>query len=226
MNESPNAASPIHNVVAIDGPAASGKSSVSRRVANALGYAFVSSGLMYRAFTWVVCEAGIDPATDIDAVLKLLQETAIEPARRGNELLVLVNGFNPGRALTEDRVNRQVSNVAKIPAVRNALVAQQRACAEASDIVMEGRDIGSVVFPDTPYKFYLDASEDVRARRRSAQGLGDEIAERDRIDSTRKMSPLTIPDGAKVIDTSDLTLPQVVNAVLAELARMGLAPAS
>lgn len=211
--------SPSHHVIAIDGPAASGKSSVSRRVAQRLGYAFVSSGLMYRAFTWVVCEAGIDPENDTDGVLNLLKETTIEPARRENELYLLVNGNDPGKALTEERVNHCVSKVAKIPEVRSQLVAQQRACAACNDIVMEGRDIGSVVFPDTPHKFYLDASEAVRAQRRAAQGLGDEIAERDRIDSTRKVSPLTVADGATVIDTSDLDLNQVVDAVLQALGK-------
>ncbi len=214
--------SPSHCVVAIDGPAASGKSSVSRRVAQQLGYAFVSSGLMYRAFTWVVCEAGIDPSTDTEAVLSLLERTTITPARRDNELYLLVNGEDPGEALTADHVNGNVSNVAKIPEVRHALVSQQRACAETTDIVMEGRDIGSVVFPDTPYKFYLDASEEVRAQRRAAQGLGDEIAERDRIDSTRKVSPLVIADGAHVVDTSNMSLTEVVDAVLAALKNMGV----
>ncbi|MCH1503252.1 MAG: (d)CMP kinase [Verrucomicrobiales bacterium] len=215
-----------HHVVAIDGPAASGKSSVSRKVAEKLGYAFVSSGLMYRAFTWVVCEAGLDPEADPDAVVALLDKTKIEASRRDNELFLLVNGSDPGDALTSDYVNGNVSKVAKIPDVRKALVRQQRACAEAADIVMEGRDIGSVVFPDTPYKFYLDASEEVRARRRADQGLGDEIAERDRLDSTRKVSPLKVADGATKIDTSDLTLPQVVEALLGQLSEQGVTPSS
>jgi len=141
-------------------------------------------------------------------------------------LFLLVNGSDPGDALTSDYVNGNVSKVAKIPDVRKALVRQQRACAEAADIVMEGRDIGSVVFPDTPYKFYLDASEEVRARRRAAQGLGDEIAERDRLDSTRKVSPLKVADGATKIDTSDLTLPQVVEALLGQLSEQGVTPSS
>ena len=211
-----------HRVIAVDGPAASGKSSVSRRVARKLGFAFVSSGLMYRAFTWVVCQAGIDPVQEIDAVVSLLHQTEFQPARKGNELLVLVNGFNPGRALTEDRINGQVSNVAKIFEVREALVARQRACAETSDIVMEGRDIGSVVFPDAPYKFYLDATEEVRAQRRAGQGSGDAIGERDRIDSTRELSPLKVAAGAIVIDTSTLSLPSVVRSIMGHLASVGL----
>lgn len=215
---------PSHHVIAVDGPAASGKSSVSRRVAEQLGYAFVSSGLMYRAFTWVVCEAGIDAEANPEAVIALLEKTTIEAARRENELYLLVNGSDPGDALTADHVNANVSKVAKIPQVRSALVAQQRASAETTDIVMEGRDIGSVVFPETPYKFYLDASEEVRAQRRAAQGLGDEIAERDRLDSTRKVSPLKIADGAKVIDTSEMTLPQVVEAMMSHLREQGLSP--
>lgn len=154
----------------------------------------------------------------------MLQQTTLKPSRRGNELYILVNGTDPGKALTEDRVNGMVSVVAKIPEVREALVTQQRACSETSDMVVEGRDIGSVVFPDTPYKFYLDASEEVRAQRRAAQGLGDEIAERDRLDSTRKVSPLKVAEGAKVIDTSDLSLKEVVDAIVSELATAGLTP--
>lgn len=217
--------SPTTNVViAVDGPAASGKSSVSRRVANRLGYAFVSTGLMYRAFTWVVCEAGIDPESDPEGVVAVLEKTDIQPDRRGNEIFLRVNGEDPGDALTSDRINSRVSIVAKIPDVRQALVKQQRASAHASDIVMEGRDIGSVVFPDTPYKFYLDASEEVRAQRRAAQGLGDEIAERDRMDANRKVSPLKVAEGATVIDTSDLSLDEVVETLLSHLAEQGLIP--
>ena len=214
------------HVIAIDGPAASGKSSVSRKVAEHLGYAFVSSGLMYRAFTWVVCEAGLDSEADPEAVVALLEKTKIEASRRGNELFLLVNGSDPGEALTSDHVNGNVSKVAKISDVRKALVKQQRACAEATDIVMEGRDICSVVFPDTRHKFYLDASEEVRAQRRAAQGLGDEIAERDRLDSTRKVSPLKVADGAIKIDTSDMALPQVVEALLGHLSDQGVTPSS
>ncbi len=205
-----------HRVIAVDGPAASGKSSVSRKVAAALDHAFVSSGLMYRTFTWAVCDAGIDPENE-PAVLDLLKTCTFESARRGNELFIRVNGQDPGDALTADHINANVSKIAKIPDVRKVMVSEQRACAQHNDIVMEGRDIGSVVFPETPYKFYLDASEEVRAQRRRAQGLEDAIAERDRADSTRKVSPLKVAEGANVIDTSELTLEQVVEVLLEKI---------
>lgn len=214
----------MHRVIAVDGPAASGKSSVSKRVAQKLGFAFVSSGLMYRTFTWVVCQAGID-AEDETAVLALLEKTELSPDRRGYEMFIRANGEDPGDAVTSDEVNANVSKIAKLQDVRKALVCQQRACSEAMDLVMEGRDICSVVFPNTPYKFYLDASEEVRAQRRAAQGLKDSIAERDKMDSTRKASPLKIDEGATVVDTSDLTLDEVVETILGHLKDQGLAEA-
>jgi cytidylate kinase len=209
-----------YHIIAVDGPAASGKSSVSRRLANQLGLAFVSSGLMYRAFTWLVCESPID-IDDADAIIALMKETTFQAARRGNELYITVNGQDPGDALTSDRVNSNVSKIATIPEVREVLVAEQRACGNTTDIVMEGRDIGSVVFPDTSFKFYLDASEEVRAQRRADQGLQDEIAERDRVDSTRKASPLKVADGAIVVDTSTMDLNQVVAALANHLKTLG-----
>lgn len=210
-----------HHVIAVDGPAASGKSSASRCLADQLGFAFVSSGLMYRAFTWLVCESPID-IDDAEAVIGLLNETTFQAARRGNELYVKVNGQDPGDALTSDRINGNVSKIACIPEVREVLVAEQRACGDTTDIVMEGRDIGSVVFPDTPFKFYLDASEEVRAQRRAAEGIQDAIAERDRVDSTRKASPLKVADGAIVVDTSAMDLEQVVAALADHLKSLGL----
>jgi len=123
--------------------------------------------------------------------------------------------------LNSDPVNRAVSHVAAVLEVRTALVAAQRALRSLGPLVMEGRDIGSVVFPDSPFKYYIDASEEVRASRRRAQGHADQVAERDRIDSTRKASPLVIPQGAIVIDNSHLTLDQAVEAVLTSLKAQG-----
>lgn len=214
-------ASLSHRVIAIDGPAASGKSSVSKRVAERLGFAFVSSGLMYRAFTSHVCRSGVDPR-DTARVTDLLRTTRFGLARRDHELYLEVDGGGARSDLTSNAVNRAVSHVAKIKEVREALVAWQRACADESDLVMEGRDIGSVVFPDTPYKFYLDAREDVRAARRSAEGLADTVAERDRMDSARTNSPLCVAEGAAIVDTSELTLEEVVEKVLELLGERGL----
>lgn len=210
--------------IAIDGPAASGKSSVARRVAEELGFVFVNSGAMYRAFAWQVIQSRVD-ASDADAVLELLGKTQFECGEQEGVGTVLVNGVDPGEELTSDSVNSTVSAIATYPEVRERLVAAQRAYRDRSHVVMEGRDIGSVVFADTPYKFYIDASPEVREKRRRDQGIEDSIGERDRQDSTRKASPLVAAEGAIVVDSSDLNLEQVVEQVLAHLLEKGLVDA-
>ncbi|GEP46331.1 (d)CMP kinase [Brevifollis gellanilyticus] len=208
---------PDHPVITIDGPAASGKSSVARLVARQRGAIYVNTGNMYRAMTWAVLDAGIDPA-DADAVRAAAATLQIQSPVVEGQTQVQVNGRTLTDAdLNSDPVNRAVSHVARVPEVRDLLVAAQRALAAIGPLVMEGRDIGSVVFPDSPLKFYIDASEEVRAARRSAQGHTDQVAERDRLDSTRKTSPLVVPQGAIVIDNSHLTLEQAVQQVLSKL---------
>lgn len=202
------------SIVAIDGPAASGKSTVARRIARELGIVFVSSGAMYRAFAWRVLDAGVDPG-DADAVVELLGRTGFTCGEQDGIGTVAVDGRLLGpEEISSESVNANVSPVAAIPEVRERLVAEQRAYAKRRGVVMEGRDIGSVVFPDTPYKFYIDASPEVRERRRRAEGINDSIAARDRIDSGRKASPLVIPDDAVVVDSSDLGIDEVVERVL------------
>jgi len=208
---------PAHSVITIDGPAASGKSSVARILAQRLGYTYVNTGNMYRAMTWAVLETGVDPA-DADAVQKAAAGVALESPVSEGQTQVCVNGrLLTVEDLNSDPVNRGVSLVARVPEVRARLVADQRALAAIGPLVMEGRDIGSVVFPESPLKFYIDASEEVRAACRRAQGHADQVAERDRLDSTRKTSPLVIPEGAVVIDNSHLTLEGAVDAVMAHL---------
>lgn len=201
-------------IVAIDGPAASGKSTVARRIASELGCVFVNSGAMYRAFTWWALESGVDTA-DIPAVLNLLEKTEFECGEEDRVGTISVGGKRMTRdELSDPRVNGNVSAIATIPEVRERLVAEQRLYATRYDVVMEGRDIGSVVFPETPFKFYIDASPEVRAQRRRAEGITDEIIERDRIDSSRKASPLVIADRAIVIDSSHLSVDEVVAQVI------------
>jgi cytidylate kinase len=201
-------------IIAIDGPAASGKSTVAKRVAAELGLVFVSSGEMYRAFTWWVLRKGLDPA-DTGAVLALLAGTEFRCGERDGLGTVAVGGVPMTRAeLSAPEVNAGVSVVAAIPEVRERLVAEQRRYALERGVVMEGRDIGSVVFPDTPHKFYIDASPEVREARRRAEGIADSIASRDRIDSSRKASPLVVPDDALVVDSSELAVEEVVARVL------------
>lgn len=200
-------------IIAIDGPAASGKSSVANGLAKRLGILFVNSGAMYRAVTWSVVHSLVDPH-DANAVIDHLNSIEIECGIDGNEGTVFINGLDPGEALVAETVNANVSLVARVPEVRAVLVAKQRDYAKLGSLVMEGRDIGSVVFPDTPHKFYIDASEEVRRERRLKQGLTDDPAARDRQDSTRKNSPLMVADNATVIDSSLLTLEQVIDRVV------------
>lgn len=205
-------------IVAIDGPAASGKSTVARRVASALGVVFVSSGGMYRAFTWWVLEKNVDPAANA-AVVELLGATSFDCGDDCGVGTITVDGqMLAPEAISAERVNRNVSIIAAIPEVRSRLVAEQRAYGQSNGLVMEGRDIGSVVFPDTPYKFYIDASPEVREQRRRAEGITDSIAERDKADSSRAASPLVVPEDAVVVDSSDLTVEEVVDSVLAAIA--------
>ena len=205
-----------HRVVAIDGPAASGKSSVAREIARRLGFAYVNSGAMYRALTWHILEHGIDPS-ETECVIGSIESAEITCDLQNNESRLLIDGVDPVDHLRDDRVNNGVPLVSRIPRVRQILVEKMREYARACDLVMEGRDIGSVVFPDTPYKFYLDASPEVRAQRRAAQGEQDAVAARDYADSSRSTSPLVMAEDAYFIDTSNLAIAQVVDEILREL---------
>jgi cytidylate kinase len=209
-------------VIAIDGPAASGKSSVSRRLAKRLGFAYVNSGSLYRAVTWEVLRQGADTARQ-DSIEGALANARFACTITGSgESAITINGEPADAALRDLAINSHVSHVAAVPGVRGLVTAELRALAAGRPLVMEGRDIGSAVFPDTPYKFYLDASPEVRRRRRAAEGLADEIEARDRMDSSRKTAPLTIAPGARVVDTSGLTLDGVVDAILEILKGEGI----
>ncbi len=211
-----------HLVIAIDGPAASGKSSVARALARRLGFVYVNTGAMYRAITWLAVSKGV-PTADATRVHQLLHFTDIACGVARGESTILLDGADPTQHLLSDDVNANVSAIATIPEVRRVLVEKQRAYALDHDIVMEGRDIGSAVFPDTPYKFYIDASPEVRARRRAAQGLTDSVAARDKVDSTRRTSPLIIAEDAHVIDSSNLTVDGVAGEIVGRLKMKGLA---
>src|SRR5437588_10858022 len=138
------------------------------------------------------------------------------------ELHLLIDNVDLTEHLHEDRVNSEVSRVSTAPEVRKSLVQRMRDYARKHDLVVEGRDIGSVVFPDTPYKFYIDASPEVRSQRRAAQGLRDEIATRDRVDSSRAASPLIVARDAQVIDSSNLSIEGVVSEIMRRLEAKGL----
>jgi cytidylate kinase len=208
-------------VIAIDGPAASGKSSVSRMLARKLGCRYVNSGAFYRGVTWAVLEAGL-PLNDESAISAFVENIDIQCRVEDGQTVLLIDGIDPESHLRYSMVNNAVSRVSSYPGVRQVLTKLLRDMAGEGSLVMEGRDIGSFVFPDTPYKFYIDASEEVRASRRSAQGETDSIARRDAFDSTRKNAPLVISEDAHVIDSSHLTLEGVVGEIIGRLRLKGM----
>jgi cytidylate kinase len=208
-------------VIAIDGPAASGKSSVAREVARRLGWIFVNTGNMYRAATWAALRDGINP-TDEAAVVARSGTWNISCSLAPDRSSVQVDGHDVEAELNSPEVNSAVSFVARVPAVREKLVGIQRELGRQHPVVMEGRDIGTHVFPDAPVKFYIDASPEVRAQRRSLQGQTDTLQERDRIDSTRATAPLKPAVDAILVDSSHLDFEQVVARVMSELAQRGI----
>ncbi|MBV8376673.1 MAG: (d)CMP kinase [Verrucomicrobia bacterium] len=215
---------PEFSVIAIDGPAASGKSTVARKLAKRLGFSYVNSGALYRGIAWLTSEHHIRP-TDAGAVCGQMRKSVFSFDLKGKEMVFSVNGVNPEPHLRDEEVNRTVSAISAIAEVREFLVAHLRTFLTKDDLVMEGRDIGSIVFPDTPYKFYIDASLEVRAQRRAIQGQRDDLFFRDRADSSRRSSPLTIAEDAHVIDSSTLTIDGVVGEIVGRLKMQGLGEA-
>ena len=207
--------------IAIDGPAASGKSTLARELAKRLNLVMVNSGAMYRAVTWKALQENIDPA-DSPAVVALLGRIDIHCGENGLTSTCTIDGVDPGEELRGEAINANVSAISAIPEVRDRLVDLQRHYLDHTSIIMEGRDIGSVVFPDTPFKIYIDASEEVRAARRTDAGEVDSIAERDAADSRRTTAPLIIADGAVVLDTSHHTIESGVEAAIEILKQQGL----
>ena len=208
-------------VVAIDGPSGSGKSSTSRGVAARLGLRYLDTGAMFRAITWWMLRHDVD-VTDPEAIAARAAEPVIESGTDPLDPTILVDGEDASVAIRSDEVNAAVSPVSAVPAVRARLLELQRAIIEsAGSIVVEGRDIGSVVAPDAPVKLYLSADPEARAVRRAAEAGGDVVATqesllaRDRIDSGRITAPLTMADGAVHIDTTPYTLDEVISQVVA-----------
>ena len=212
-------------VIAIDGPSGAGKSSVSRLVGHKLGFLHVDSGALYRIMTWQCLANGIDTSNPA-AVTAFAGAVKIECVPEEGRIKYLVKGEEPGDRIRTPEINAHASPVATVKAVRDRITAILRSLTAFGDLVVEGRDITSAVFPDTPARFYLTASADVRAARRQKEevekGIADQSAEavkasllaRDRIDSTRKYAPLIKADGVLEIDSSELTLDQVVDTVL------------
>ena len=208
-------------VVAIDGPSGSGKSSTSRGVAVRLGLRYLDTGAMFRAMTCWMLRHDVD-LTDPDAIAARAAEPVIESGTDPVDPTILVDGEDVSVAIRTDEVNAAVSPVSAVPAVRSRLLELQREIIGDGGIVVEGRDIGSVVAPDAPVKVYLSAEPSARAARRTAEEGGTDVAAtqesllaRDKIDSGRTTAPLTMADGAVHIDTTPYTLDQVVSQVVA-----------
>jgi cytidylate kinase len=212
---------PVHPVIAIDGTAASGKSTFSRLLSQRLGYAYVNTGAMYRGVTWYL-QQGKVPLGDPEAIARGLSGAALETRLEKGELAFRIAGLDPLPHVREDRVNDEVSLVAQVAPVRRLLVAEQQRLALLAPLVMEGRDIGTVVFPQTPYKFFLDADAAVRAERRHKQGETDAILRRDVLDRQRENSPLTCAPDALRLDSSRSSVDELVAAALGHLASLGL----
>jgi cytidylate kinase len=210
-------------VVAIDGPSASGKSTVSKLVALELGFTFVDSGSLYRGMTWKCLREGVD-VRDSEKVVELMNRMNLEFYVENRVVLFRIDSEEPGQQLRSGPVRENVSDIAAIPEVRAFLVQRLRNMVEFGNIVMEGRDIGTVVFQTTPFKFYLDADPEERARRRyeeqmkmegegDLQGVLHSLTRRDRKDSTRKTAPLQIALGARVINTTQMSIEEVVGEI-------------
>ncbi|WP_372797504.1 (d)CMP kinase [Pontiella sp.] len=214
----------MNKTIAIDGPSASGKSSVSKGVAAALDFIYVDSGALYRGITWQALRKGVD-TTDAAAVIDCMESADWDFFVQDGAATFSVDGDVPVQELREKAVRENVAHVAVIPEVRTFVVDSLRALENFGSLVMEGRDIGSKVFPDSPYKFYLDADPEERAMRRyrelveageseKAEEVMESLKKRDKIDSTRKTDPLTVAPGAQVIDSTSMTLEDVIRTVV------------
>jgi cytidylate kinase len=200
-------------VIAIDGTSASGKSTNARLVAQALGFIYVDTGAMYRTLAWHCLRHKVD-VHDARAVGALCRKWKTTLDCVGQKVRLLVNGYYPEAEIRTAAVTAAVPHVAAVPKVREWMKLKQRECLKFGNLVMEGRDIGTNVFPGTDFKFYLDASLDERAKRRAAEGLQENLAARDQRDSQRAAAPLMIPLGAMVINNSAMTSEQTSGLIL------------
>ncbi len=211
--------------VAIDGPAGAGKSTVARGVALALGYRYVDTGSMYRAVTLLALERNVD-LTEGEALTELANNAKIDIIEgREKNIIVLLNGADVTEKIRDPLVTKNVSRVASVPGVRKVLVAAQSAMAEGGGVVMEGRDIGTVVIPDADFKFFIVASARERAARRSRdlekmgypvdlEKLTEEIESRDYLDSSREINPLRPAEDAEIIDCTGMTAGEVIDLIV------------
>jgi CMP/dCMP kinase len=210
--------SPPPIIIAIDGTSASGKSTNAKLVARRLGYLYVDTGAMYRTLAWYCLKKKVDPH-DAKAVAELCRRWKTALSVVDNQVRLLVAGYYPEKEIRTAETSAAVSHVAAVPKVRNWMKKEQRRCRQFGNLVMEGRDIGTNVFPETDFKFYLDAHLEERMKRRQAEGVEENLAARDHRDSQRAAAPLMVPLGAMVINNSGQTPEETSGIILKEIQR-------
>ena len=203
-------------VIAIDGTSASGKSTNAKLVARALKFVHVDTGAMYRTLAWYCLQNQVD-VQNSKAVAAACRRWKTALRCVDNHVQLTVNGYFPEQEIRSNEVSAAVPHVAAVPKVRDWMKKTQRECIQFGNLVMEGRDIGTNVFPETDFKYYLDAHLEERSRRRAADGIQENLAARDQRDSQRAAAPLMIALGAKVINNSNLTSDQTSALILADV---------
>ena len=203
-------------VIALDGTSASGKSTNAKLIAKKLGFVYVDTGAMYRTLAWHCLRNRID-VHDTKAVANAVRRWKTNLQNIDNTVRLTVDGYYPEAEMRTAETSAAVSHIAAVPKVREWMKHKQRECIQFGNLVMEGRDIGSNVFPETDFKFYLDACLQERSKRRSEQGVQENLAARDERDSQRAAAPLMIPLGAVFINNSGETAEQTSNRIIAEV---------
>src|SRR6266446_5658366 len=203
-------------VIAIDGTSASGKSTNSKLVANALGFVHVDTGAMYRTLAWYCLRQKVD-VHDPKAVAAACRRWKTSLKSEDDQVHLLVDGYYPAQEIRTAEVSAAVPHVAAVPKVRDWMKKAQRECIQFGNLVMEGRDIGTNVFPETDFKYFLDAHLEERSRRRAAEGVQENLAARDQRDSQRAAAPLMIALGAKVINNSQMSSDQTSGMIIEDV---------
>ncbi|ODU23489.1 MAG: cytidylate kinase [Verrucomicrobia bacterium SCN 57-15] len=205
-------------VIAIDGTSASGKSTNSKLIAKSLGFVYVDTGAMYRTLAWYCLKQKID-VHDPKAVAQACRKWNAKLDCVEGKVRLLVDDYYPEKEIRTAETSAAVPHVAAVPKVRDWMKKEQRECLQFGNLVMEGRDIGSHIFPETDFKFYLDATLAERSRRRTSEGVNEDLAARDQRDSQRAAAPLMIPLGARVINNSGMTAEETSALILEEIRR-------